>query len=337
MVVKRWGFFSSWDVTHAVSGALMHYLLDFTAGLRGPHSRVSAYLYITQYMKPSLESWTLNWRSQLVARLNLTIFFLGLVRHNASNQVCCSVTLSLSLLSKCWEVCSVPQGEDVMWNALWLLGEKTRARMRDCKWLWKWRRLSPLGSAEWRGVLENVFLVACYMLESHTASLQWQPSCFFPNVCFLSFFLFQTPLRRWIYRLFLRAPLGKVIMWHWNARRTETLLPPASTSTLRWEITDCVHSNHASPSSPGSCCLPCILPYRLITPSLSLSSPFQGKKVTVTDKDVYTLTGVTRDDSGLYKCSLLDNDVMESTQIVTVSCEWGKRCFLLLYLSPISP
>lgn len=44
----------------------------------------------------------------------------------------------------------------------------------------------------------------------------------------------------------------------------------------------------------------------------------------MTDKDVYTLTGVTRDDSGLYKCSLLDNDVMESTQIVTVSCEWEK-------------
>ncbi len=42
----------------------------------------------------------------------------------------------------------------------------------------------------------------------------------------------------------------------------------------------------------------------------------------VMDKDVYTLTGVTRADSGIYKCSLLDNDVMESTQFVTVSCEW---------------
>lgn len=94
---------------------------------------------------------------------------------------------------------------------------------------------------------------------------------FSSNVCFLSFFLFQTPLRRWVYRLFLRAPLGKVMMWHWNARRTETLLPPASTSTLRWEIAGRVHSNHTSLSSPGSCCLPSILPYRLITPSLSLS------------------------------------------------------------------
>lgn len=42
----------------------------------------------------------------------------------------------------------------------------------------------------------------------------------------------------------------------------------------------------------------------------------------MTDKDVYTLTGVTRADSGIYKCSLLDNDVKESTQFVTVSCEW---------------
>lgn len=88
---------------------------------------------------------------------------------------------------------------------------------------------------------------------------------------------------------------------------------------------------------PGSCCLPCILPYRLITPSLSLSCPFQGKKVTVTDKDVYTLTGVTRDDSGLYKCSLLDNDVMESTQIVTVSCEWEKDAFFFSISLPSLP
>ncbi|XP_067289979.1 CD166 antigen homolog A isoform X2 [Pseudorasbora parva] len=54
-------------------------------------------------------------------------------------------------------------------------------------------------------------------------------------------------------------------------------------------------------------------------PPTSFNFNIKGKKVTVTDKDVYTLTGVTRADSGVYKCSLLDNDVMESTQIVTVS------------------
>lgn len=47
----------------------------------------------------------------------------------------------------------------------------------------------------------------------------------------------------------------------------------------------------------------------------------------MTDKDVYTITGVTRDDSGIYKCSLLDKDEMESTQIVTVSCEWTNDGF----------
>ncbi|XP_043107065.1 CD166 antigen homolog A isoform X1 [Puntigrus tetrazona] len=54
-------------------------------------------------------------------------------------------------------------------------------------------------------------------------------------------------------------------------------------------------------------------------PPTSFNFNIKGKKVTVTDKNVYTMTGVTRADSGIYKCSLLDNDVMESTQFVTVS------------------
>lgn len=54
------------------------------------------------------------------------------------------------------------------------------------------------------------------------------------------------------------------------------------------------------------------------------------------DKDVYTLTGVTRADTGIYKCSLLDNDVMESTQLVTVSCEWMNDV-LYFSVSLISP
>uniref|UniRef100_A0A672KFP0 CD166 antigen homolog n=1 Tax=Sinocyclocheilus grahami TaxID=75366 RepID=A0A672KFP0_SINGR len=46
-------------------------------------------------------------------------------------------------------------------------------------------------------------------------------------------------------------------------------------------------------------------------PPTSFNFNIKGKKVTVTDKDVYTLTGITRADTGVYKCSLLDNDVME--------------------------
>lgn len=123
------------------------------------------------------------------------------------------------------------------------------------------------------------FFCCCCLLhadvESHTEFVQWQPSSSRlssvpSNVCFLCF-LFKTLLRRWVYRLFLRVPLEKVMMWHWNARRTETPLQPASTSTLRWEIAGRVHSNHTGLSSPGSCCLPCILLYRLITPAPSLS------------------------------------------------------------------
>lgn len=47
----------------------------------------------------------------------------------------------------------------------------------------------------------------------------------------------------------------------------------------------------------------------------------------MTNKDIYTITGVTRADSGMYKCSLLNKDEMESTQIVTVSCEWTNDGF----------
>ncbi|XP_026075664.1 CD166 antigen homolog A-like isoform X1 [Carassius auratus] len=53
-------------------------------------------------------------------------------------------------------------------------------------------------------------------------------------------------------------------------------------------------------------------------PPTSFKFNIKGK-VTVMDKNNYTLTGVTRADTGVYKCSLPDNDVLESTQMVTVS------------------
>ncbi|XP_051539673.1 CD166 antigen homolog A isoform X2 [Myxocyprinus asiaticus] len=54
-------------------------------------------------------------------------------------------------------------------------------------------------------------------------------------------------------------------------------------------------------------------------PPTSFNFNIKGQKVTVRNKDAYTLTGITRVDSGVYKCSLLDNEEMESTQIITVS------------------
>ncbi|XP_056592663.1 CD166 antigen homolog A isoform X2 [Triplophysa dalaica] len=62
-------------------------------------------------------------------------------------------------------------------------------------------------------------------------------------------------------------------------------------------------------------------------PPTSFNFNIKGQRVPVMNKDIYTITGVTRADSGMYKCSLLNKDEMESTQIVTVS-------FLDVSLSP---
>ncbi len=189
-----------------------------------------------------------------------------------------SLSLSLSLIWmlrglfsasgwRCDVKCSVAAGRE---NE----GENERLQM-----VVEMKAFKPLGVCRMARCLRECFF-SCLLhvdMESHTESLQWQPSSsgsLLVSLMFVfSFFLFKTLLRRWVYRLFLRAPLGKVMMWHWNARRMEIPLLPASTSTLRWEITGRVHSNHAGLSSPGSCCLPCILLYRLITLAPSLSRP----------------------------------------------------------------
>lgn len=158
----------------------------------------------------------------------------------------------------------------------------------------------------------------------------------FPNVCFLSFFLFQTPLRRWIYRLFLRAPLGKVIMWHWNARRTETLLPPASTSTLRWEIASRVHSNHASLSS--RVLLSALYPSLQVNYTISFSLlPFSGQEghgdwqgCLHSDWRYPRRQWLVQVLPSWQRCNGVHSDRHSELWV-------GKRCFLLLYLSPISP
>ncbi|XP_062870342.1 CD166 antigen homolog A isoform X2 [Trichomycterus rosablanca] len=62
-------------------------------------------------------------------------------------------------------------------------------------------------------------------------------------------------------------------------------------------------------------------------PPTSFNFHFKGKTVSVTDSDVYTLTNVSRADSGEYKCSLLNNDNMGASATVTVT-------YLDLSLSP---
>ncbi|XP_072514701.1 CD166 antigen homolog A isoform X2 [Salminus brasiliensis] len=54
-------------------------------------------------------------------------------------------------------------------------------------------------------------------------------------------------------------------------------------------------------------------------PPTSFNFHIKGKKVAVAGSDVYTLSGVTRADSGEYKCSLPDNDKMEATKTIAVT------------------
>lgn len=48
----------------------------------------------------------------------------------------------------------------------------------------------------------------------------------------------------------------------------------------------------------------------------------QGQKVLVEDMDTYTLNAISREESGEYKCSLADNEYMEASQNIAVSCEY---------------
>ncbi|XP_026797556.3 CD166 antigen homolog A isoform X1 [Pangasianodon hypophthalmus] len=54
-------------------------------------------------------------------------------------------------------------------------------------------------------------------------------------------------------------------------------------------------------------------------PPTSFNFYIKGKKVPVTNSDVYTLSGVNRADSGEYKCSLIDNDNMQASTNITVT------------------
>lgn len=43
----------------------------------------------------------------------------------------------------------------------------------------------------------------------------------------------------------------------------------------------------------------------------------------VENSDTYTLTSISREAAGEYKCTLPDNEKMEDTQNIVVSCEYS--------------
>lgn len=47
----------------------------------------------------------------------------------------------------------------------------------------------------------------------------------------------------------------------------------------------------------------------------------KGKTVKVENADTYTITDVSRNTSGEYKCSLIDNSTMEASKNITVKCK----------------
>lgn len=51
-------------------------------------------------------------------------------------------------------------------------------------------------------------------------------------------------------------------------------------------------------------------------------SSHQGQKMLVEKSDTYTLNEVTREATGEYKCSLTDNEKLEASQNITISCKY---------------
>lgn len=55
----------------------------------------------------------------------------------------------------------------------------------------------------------------------------------------------------------------------------------------------------------------------------------KGKVVKVENSDSYTVTDVTRESTGEYKCSIIDNAKMEDSKNITINC---KSLFIYRYL-----
>lgn len=56
---------------------------------------------------------------------------------------------------------------------------------------------------------------------------------------------------------------------------------------------------------------------------LLLFTLHQGQKILVENSDTYNLTAISREATGEYKCSLIDNEKMEDSQSIVVSCEYS--------------
>lgn len=57
----------------------------------------------------------------------------------------------------------------------------------------------------------------------------------------------------------------------------------------------------------------------------------KGEVVMVENANTYTITNVTRETSGEYKCSLIDNPKMEASEDIVVKCKsaehrWNDCC-----------
>lgn len=56
----------------------------------------------------------------------------------------------------------------------------------------------------------------------------------------------------------------------------------------------------------------------------------KGELVKVENADTYTITNVSRDSTGEYKCSLTDNPALEASEYITVNCKKPKHCYVVL-------
>lgn len=62
---------------------------------------------------------------------------------------------------------------------------------------------------------------------------------------------------------------------------------------------------------------------RLYDIAFLIVSLHQDQKILVENSNTYTLNDMSRDAVGEYKCSLADNEKMEASQNIVVSCEYS--------------
>lgn len=58
----------------------------------------------------------------------------------------------------------------------------------------------------------------------------------------------------------------------------------------------------------------------------------KGEMVKVENTNTYNMTHVSRDVTGEYKCSLVDNPMMEATKVITVNCKTNENSTLCTFV-----